>query len=168
MHEALPGHYVQLWHSNKCPSMIRAVLGSGSFIEGWAVYAENLMAVEGFRDHDPLYRLTQLKVYLRTISNAILDQALHCDGISKEDALRLMMQEAFQEQGEAMGKWNRARMSATQLSTYFVGSSEHYAMRERAEKQGGFQLKAYHDKVLSYGSAPARYVSQLMFNEPIT
>ena len=168
VHEAMPGHYVQLWHSNKCPSMIRAVLGSGSFIEGWAVYAENLMAVEGFRDHDPLYRLTQLKVYLRTISNAILDQALHCDGISKEDALRLMMQEAFQEQGEAMGKWNRARMSATQLSTYFVGSSEHYAMRERAEKQGGFQLKAYHDKVLSYGSAPARYVSQLMFNEPIT
>ncbi len=167
VHEAMPGHYVQLWHSNRCPSMVRAVLGSGSFIEGWAVYAENVMAVEGFRDHDPLYRLVQLKVYLRTISNAILDQTLHCEGISKEDAMRLMMQEAFQEEGEATGKWSRARMSATQLSTYFVGSSEHYATRARAEKQPGFNLKTYHDKVLSYGSAPGRYVSQLMFNDPI-
>jgi uncharacterized protein (DUF885 family) len=168
VHEAMPGHYVQLWHSNQCPSTVRAVLGSGSFVEGWAVYAENVMAVEGFRDHDPLYRLVQLKVYLRTISNAILDQALHCDGISKEDAFLLMTQEAFQEEGEALGKWNRARMSATQLSTYFVGSSEHYAMRARAESQRAFNLKAYHDKVLSYGSAPGRYVSQLMFGEPIT
>jgi len=168
VHEAMPGHYVQLWHSNKCPSMIRAVLGSGSFVEGWAVYAENVMAEEGFYDADPLYRLAQLKVYLRAISNAILDQAIHCDGMSREDAMRLMTETAFQEEREAAGKWDRARMSATQLSTYFVGRQEHDGLRAGAEKQPGFSLKAYHDRVLSYGSAPARYVSALMFGGPVT
>src|SRR5438067_4475228 len=168
VHEAMPGHYVQLWHSNKCPSIIRAVLGSGSFVEGWAVYAENVMAEEGFYDADPLYRLAQLKVYLRAISNAILDQAIHCDGMSREDAMRLMTETAFQEEREAAGKWDRARMSATQLSTYFVGRQEHDGLRARAQKQPGFSLKAYHDRVLSYGSAPARYVGALMFGGPIT
>jgi uncharacterized protein (DUF885 family) len=168
VHEAMPGHYVQLWHSNTYPSPIRAVLGSGSFVEGWAVYAENVMAEEGFYGNDPLYRLVQLKVYLRTISNAILDQAIHCDGMSREDAMRLMTQTAFQEEREAAGKWDRARMSATQLSTYFVGRQEHDGLRAQAERQPGFKLKAYHDQVLSYGSAPTRYVGALMFGGAVT
>jgi uncharacterized protein (DUF885 family) len=168
VHEAMPGHYVQLWHSNKCPSAIRAVLGSGSFVEGWAVYAENVMAEEGFYGADPLYRLVQLKVYLRSISNAILDQAIHCDGMSREDAMRLMTQTVFQEEREAAGKWDRARMSATQLSTYFVGRQEHDGLRAQAARRPGFSLKAYHDQVLSYGSAPARYVGALMFGGAIT
>ena len=168
VHEAMPGHYVQLWHSNKCPSRIRAVLGSGSFVEGWAVYAENVMAEEGFYGADPLYRLVQLKVYLRSISNAILDQAIHCEGMSREDAMRLMMETAFQEEREAAGKWDRARMSATQLSTYFVGRQEHDGLRAQAEKRPGFSVKAYHDQTLSYGSAPARYVDALMFGGTIT
>jgi len=168
VHEAMPGHYVQLWHSNKCPSMVRAVLGSGSFVEGWAVYAENVMADAGFYDADPLYKLAQLKVYLRTISNAILDQAIHCDGMSQGDAMKLMTETAFQEEREASGKWDRARLSATQLSTYFVGRQEHDGLRARAEKKGGFNLKAYHDQVLSYGSPPARYAGALMFGDPIT
>jgi uncharacterized protein (DUF885 family) len=169
VHEAMPGHYVQLWHSNTCPSMIRAVLGSGSFIEGWAVYAEGMMVKEGFLDHDPLYQLVQLKVLLRTISNSILDQAIHVDGISKEDAMHLMTVTAFQQEREAAGKWIRASLSSTQLSTYFVGVSEHNAIRAEAERRAGagFALKAYHDKVLSYGSAPARYVQALMFDQPV-
>lgn len=169
VHEAMPGHYVQLWHSNACPSLIRAVLGSGSFIEGWAVYAEGMMVQEGFLDRDPLYQLVQLKVLLRTISNAILDQAIHVDGISKEDAMHLMTVTAFQQEREAAGKWIRASLSSTQLSTYFVGVSEHNAIRAEAERRGGaaFALKAYHDKVLAYGSAPARYVQALMFDTPV-
>jgi len=168
LHEAMPGHYVQLWHSNQCPSVLRSVLWSGSFVEGWAVYAENVMADEGFYHHDPLYKLTQLKVYLRTISNAILDQAIHCDGMSQAEAMRLMTETAFQAEREAAGKWDRARMSATQLSTYFVGRQEHDGLRAEAARQPGFTLKAYHDKVLSYGSPPARYVGALMFGRPIT
>ncbi|MEI9993743.1 MAG: DUF885 domain-containing protein [Rhizomicrobium sp.] len=167
VHEAMPGHYVQLWHANGCPSIIRAVLGSGSFVEGWAVYAEGMMVEQGFRGDEPLYKLAQLKVLLRTITNAILDQALHVDNISKEEAMHLMTVTAFQQEREASGKWTRASLSSTQLSTYFVGVSEHNAIRAEAERRGGFDLKAYHDKVLSYGSAPARYVRALMFDEPI-
>lgn len=168
VHEAMPGHYVQLWHSNQCPSVLRSVLWSGSFVEGWAVYAENVMADEGFYHHDPLCKLTQLKVYLRTISNAILDQAIHCDGMTEAEAMTLMTQTAFQAEREAAGKWDRARMSATQLSTYFVGRQEHDGLRAEAAREPGFTLKAYHDRVLSYGSPPARYAGALMFGRPIT
>jgi uncharacterized protein (DUF885 family) len=169
VHEAMPGHYVQLWHANQCPSMVRAVLSSGSFVEGWAVYAEAMMVEHGFRKDEPLYELAQLKVRLRTITNAILDQALHVDGISKEDAMKLMTVTAFQQEREASGKWTRASLSSAQLSTYFVGVSEHDAIRAEYQKRAGagFGIKTYHDKVLSYGSAPARYVRALMFDEPI-
>jgi uncharacterized protein (DUF885 family) len=169
VHEAMPGHYVQLWHANRCPSIVRAVLGSGSFIEGWAVYAEGVMVERGFRKEEPLYELAQLKVLLRTITNAILDQAVHVDGISKEDAMKLMTITAFQQEREASGKWTRASLSSTQLSTYFVGVSEHDAIRAEYQRRAGatFAFKSYHDKVLSYGSAPARYVRALMFDEAI-
>jgi uncharacterized protein (DUF885 family) len=169
IHEAMPGHYVQIWHSNKYPSVLRAVLSSGSFVEGWAVYAESLMVDQGYRDHDPLYRLIQLKWYLRVISNAILDQAIHVDGMSREDAMKLMTQTTFQEEREAAGKWTRAQLSSTQLPTYFVGVQEHFDLRHAVEKRDGdkFNLKNYHDTVLSFGSPSVRYVRSLMLNEPI-
>ena len=169
VHEAMPGHYVQIWHSNKHPSTLRAVLGSGSFVEGWAVYAERMMAEQGFLDHDPLYRLVQLKWYLRATSNAILDQAIHVDGMSREDAMKMMTQTTFQEESEASGKWVRAQLSSTQLSTYFIGLQEHLDLRREAEQRWGkkFNLKRYHDTVTSFGSPPARYVGELMFDHPI-
>ena len=169
IHEAMPGHYVQIWHSNKYPSVLRAVLGSGSFVEGWAVYAERVMAEAGYRDNDPLYRLIQLKWYLRTISNAILDQAIHVDGMTREQAMDLMTRTTFQEEREAAGKWVRAQLSSAQLPTYFVGVQEHLDMRKAVEAKLGesFDLKTYHDKVLSFGSPSARYVRALMLDEPI-
>lgn len=170
IHEAMPGHYVQIWHSNKYPSVLRAVLSSGSFVEGWAVYAEKVMADEGYLDGDPLYRLIQLKWYLRTISNAILDQAIHVDGMSRDEAMKLMVEGTFQEEREAAGKWVRAQLSSAQLPTYFVGVQEHLDLRRAVEQREGaaFKLKAYHDKVLSFGSPSARYVRSLMLDEPIT
>ena len=169
VHEAMPGHYVQIWHSNKHSTTLRSVLGSGSFVEGWAVYAERMMAQQGFLDHDPLYRLVQLKWYLRATANAILDQAIHVDGMSRDDAMKLMTQTTFQEEREAAGKWVRAQLSSTQLSTYFVGVQEHLDIRREAEQRWGkqFNLKRYHDAVTSYGSPPARYVGELMFGRPI-
>ncbi len=169
VHEAMPGHYVQIWHSNQFPSTVRAVLGSGSFIEGWAVYAERMMAEQGFLDHDPLYRLVQLKWYLRATANALLDQAIHVDGMSKDDAMKLMTQTTFQEEREASGKWVRAQLSSTQLSTYFVGVQEHLDILREAHKtwDKNFDLKRYHDTVTSFGSPPARYVEELMFDHPI-
>jgi uncharacterized protein (DUF885 family) len=169
VHEAMPGHYVQLWHSNKNPSILRAVLSSGSFVEGWAVYSEKMMVDAGFRDHDPLYRLINLKWYLRVISNALLDQGIQVDGMTSEQAMKLMTEQAFQEEREAAGKWVRAELGSAQLPTYFVGVQEHMDLRHEAERREGanFNLKKYHDKVLSFGSPPARYVHELMFDEPI-
>lgn len=169
VHEAMPGHYVQLWHSNSYPSTLRAVLGSGSFVEGWAVYAEEMMVEQGFRADDPLYRLTQLKVQLRTITNAIIDQAIHVDGMSRDEMMRLLTETAFQEEREAAGKWRRAQLSFTQLSTYFVGFQEHLETRAAAQARDGadFDLKRYHDGILSFGSPPGRFARQLLLNEPI-
>jgi uncharacterized protein (DUF885 family) len=169
VHEAMPGHYVQLFHSNSYPSVVRAILGSGSFIEGWAVYGENMMVEQGFRADDPLYKLSQLKVLLRTVTNSIIDQAIHCDGMTQEQMMQLLTQTAFQEEREAAGKWRRAQLSVTQLSTYFVGFSEHMETRAAAQHRDGanFNLKTYHDGILAYGSPPMRYARALYLNEPI-
>jgi uncharacterized protein (DUF885 family) len=169
VHEAMPGHYVQLWHSNRYPSTLRAVLSSGSFIEGWACYAQDMMGEVGYFGDDPLRQLVNMKWALRVIANAILDPSIHVDGMEREEAMQLMTVGAFQEEREAAGKWIRAQVSSAQLPTYFVGWREHYALRAEAARRWGeaFNLKRYHDTVLSFGSPPARYVQALMFDEPI-
>jgi uncharacterized protein (DUF885 family) len=169
IHEAMPGHYLQIAHSNRYPSVLRAMLGSGPFVEGWAVYTERVMQEQGFRADDPLMRLVQLKWYLRSITNAIMDSAIHVDGMTRDEAMELMVETGFQEEREAAGKWVRAQLTAAQLSTYFVGYQEHSDMRAEAERRAGdkFDLKAHHDKVLSFGSPPVRMVRALLFDEPI-
>ena len=169
IHEGTPGHYLEGWHSAKFPSTLRAVLRSGMFAEGWAVYTEKMMADAGYLDNDPLFRLVQLKFYLRTIANAILDQGVHVDGWSREQAMDLMVNQTFQQESEAAGKWTRAQLTSAQLPTYFVGVQEHYDTRKAVEAKLGdkFNLKAYHDQVLSYGAPPVRFVRELMLDQPI-
>jgi len=169
VHEAMPGHYLQLAHANRYPSTLRAVLGSSPFVEGWAVYAEKMMVDQGYGGHDPLLKLVQLKWYLRSIVNAMLDQAVHVDGISRTEAMKLMTESGFQEEREAAGKWTRAQLTSAQLSVYFVGALEHFALRGEAEQRAGaaFNLREYHDAVLSFGAPPVRFARQLMFDLPI-
>jgi uncharacterized protein (DUF885 family) len=169
IHEAMPGHYLEGAHSAQFPSTLRAVLRSGLFAEGWAVYTERMMTDAGYADNDPLFKLVQRKFYLRTIANALLDQGVHVDNWSREQAMHLMTHDAFQQEREAAGKWVRAQLSSAQLPTYFVGVQEQFDLRRAVEaKQGtGFNLKAYHDQVLSYGAPPVRYVRELMLDEPI-
>lgn len=169
IHEAMPGHYLQLAHANQYPSVLRAVLSSGPFIEGWAVYTEGVMIQQGYMDGDPLMKLIQLKWYVRTIVNAMLDQAVHVDGMERDAAMKLMRDQGFQEEREAAGKWVRAQLTSAQLPTYFVGAQEHMALRAEAGQKLGaaFDMKTYHDKVLSYGSPPVRYARALMFELPI-
>lgn len=169
IHEGVPGHYLQLALSKRHPSVLRSVLWSGSFVEGWAVYAERVMIDEGYMDYDPLMRLINLKWYLRAVTNAIIDQAIHVDNMSRDAAMKLMIEGGFQEEREAAGKWVRAQLSSTQLSTYFVGAQEHFDMRRAVEKAWGaeFTLRRYHDQALSYGSPPVKYVKALMLGEPI-
>lgn len=169
IHEGIPGHYLEGWHSAKFPSTLRGVLRSGMFAEGWAVYTERMMQEQGYLGGDPLFHLVQLKFYLRTIANAILDQGVHVDGWSREQAMRLMTHDAFQQESEASGKWVRAQLSSAQLPTYFVGLQEHLDLRQAVQREqgDGFNLKAYHDQVLSYGAPPVRFVRELMLDQPI-
>jgi uncharacterized protein (DUF885 family) len=141
---------------------VRAIFQSGTFIEGWAVFAEQLMAEAGYGG--PEVKMQQLKMRLRVICNAIIDQSIHAGKMSEQEALDVMMKEGFQQEGEAVGKWKRARLTSSQLSTYFVGVTEHLDLRERAMARDGakFNIKAYNDAVLSFGSPPVKYVREML------
>ena len=169
IHEGVPGHYLQIALSNRYPSPLRSVLWSGPFVEGWAVYAEEMMIENGYMDGDPLMKLINLKWYLRAVTNAIIDSAIHVDGMTREAAMRLMVEGGFQEEREAAGKWVRAQLTSAQLSTYFVGYLEHKEMRAAVQEKWGddFTLRRYHDQALSYGSPPARFVRALMLGDDI-
>ena len=169
IHEGVPGHYLQIALSNRYPSALRSVLWSGPMVEGWAVYAERMMVDEGYLDHDPLMRLINLKWYLRAVTNAIIDSAIHVDGMTREEAMKLMIEGGFQEEREAAGKWVRAQLTSAQLSTYFVGYQEHAEMRSAVEVEWGdeFTLRRYHDQALSYGSPPVKYIRALILGEKI-
>jgi len=164
VHEAMPGHYLQLSHANEfhAPTLVRAIFQSGTFIEGWAVYCEQMMAEQGYGG--PEVKMQQLKMRLRAICNSILDQSIHAGKMTEQEAMDLMMKEAYQQEGEAVAKWKRARLTSAQLSTYFVGVSEHLDLREAARKKLGrnFNLMRYNDRVISYGSPPVKYVRELM------
>src|SRR6266699_2005726 len=164
VHEAMPGHYLQLAHANEfhAPTLVRAIFRSGTFIEGWAVYTEQMMAQQGYGG--PEVKMQQLKMRLRAIANAILDQSIHAGNMTEQQAMDLMTKATFQEQGEATLKWKRARLTSAQLSTYFVGVSEHLDLRAAAQKKFGkdFDLKKYNDQVISYGSPPVKYVRELL------
>ena len=159
IHEAMPGHYLQLMHNNKFVSKLRAVFGSGAFVEGWAVYTEWLMAERGFGG--PRVKLQRQKMLLRAAANTILDHDIHTGAMEEKDALALMTGEAFQEEGEAVGKWKRARLTSAQLSTYFYGFSEFMKIRHAAETKPGFTERAYHDRLLSFGSPAMKLLRQL-------
>jgi uncharacterized protein (DUF885 family) len=160
VHEAMPGHFLQLMHNNGFRSQIRAVFSSGAFVEGWAVYAEWVMAKRGFGG--PKVRLMRQKMVLRLCANAILDHDIHAGNMDEKEALSLMMKDAFQEEGEAVGKWRRARLSSAQLTTYYYGFTEMMKLRTAAEKTAGFTERAYHDRVLGFGSPSMKALREIM------
>jgi len=164
IHEAYPGHYVQLEYSNRHPSLIRKILSSGVFAEGWAVYTEQMMLDQGFMDRDLPLRLIQLKFYLRAVTNAILDQKLHTQNMSDEEAMTLMVDGAYQSEGEAAGKLIRAKQTSCQLSTYFVGRMAFYRLRQQIQREMGedFSLGRYHEAVLDHGTLPVKYLPELV------
>jgi uncharacterized protein (DUF885 family) len=169
MHEGLPGHYTQLEYANRVQPewrrVLRSIFGSGPYIEGWAQYAEEVMLERGFHDgKDPKMTLTFRKEELRVLANAILDVRLHTRGMTDQQALDLMMKDAFQERQEAEGKLRRAKLSSAQLPTYFVGWQAWRGLRRDVEAARGaaFDLRAYHDEVLSYGAIPMRALRRLV------
>jgi uncharacterized protein (DUF885 family) len=167
IHEAIPGHYTQLVYSNQSPSMIKSIFGNSCMIEGWAVYTELMMMENGFGNQEDEMWLMYYKWNLRATCNTILDYSVHVKDMSKEDAMHLLINEAFQQQAEAEGKWRRVSVTQVQLCCYFTGYTEIYDFREELKKQQGdqFNLKKFHEKFLSYGSAPVKYIKELMLAE---
>jgi uncharacterized protein (DUF885 family) len=164
IHEAYPGHYVQLDYSNRVRSPIRKILSSGVFAEGWAVYTEQMMLDQGYGEGDLALRLHQLKFYLRAVLNAILDYSMHCTEMSDEQAMELLVGRGYQTEGEAFGKVQRAKQSSCQLSTYFVGRTAFYRLRQNVQRARGenFNLQEFHEQVLNCGTIPVKYLQELV------
>lgn len=197
IHEAIPGHFVQLYWGKREPSRVRKVFDNGPFVEGWAVYTERLMVEAGYAGVGPSHdkrpkgvsealwtvqrsdelrakaiRLHGLKFYLRTVTNAILDHEIHAGDMTREQAIELMVERSFQERGEAEAKWVRAQVTSTQLSTYFVGATAWFRLREHAEQRAAaagvpFDLLAFHEAALAHGAPPVHRLPELMGWEPI-
>jgi uncharacterized protein (DUF885 family) len=189
IHEGYPGHYVQLEYSRRHPSLVRRVLYSGVFAEGWAVYCEQMMLDQGYGrspsfaagwrgEGDPFtdrrisagdrsilaLRLNQLKFYLRSVINAILDNKMHSTQMTDAEALKFLVEGAFQTEGEALAKIVRAKQSSCQLSTYFVGRTAFYRLRQQIQREQGdqFNLGRYHEAVLDHGTLPVKYLPELV------
>jgi uncharacterized protein (DUF885 family) len=161
IHEAMPGHYLQLAHSRRFAGSgtdVRAALWSGAFVEGWAVYTEELMAAYGYPgEGDPrAVRMQQLKMQLRMAINAILDARVHAHGLTEDAAMALMTGRGFQEEGEAAGKWRRALLTSAQLSTYYVGYTEVADLAGELLAEPGATPRGVHDRMLAHGSPPIR------------
>ncbi len=160
VHEAMPGHFLQLMYNNRFPSKLRAVFSSGPFVEGWAVYSEWVMAKHGFGG--PKVRIQREKMVLRLAVNALLDHGVHAGSMTEAEGLTLMTNEAFQEEGEAVGKWKRALLTSAQLTTYYHGFTEMMKLRAANEDAPGFTERTFHDKVLSFGSPSMRHLRALV------
>lgn len=183
IHEAVPGHYLQGVYGNRSSSMPRAIFQSGLFAEGWAVYVTQVMMDVGYGADDPALMLTHWKFYLRSITNAIIDTRIHCDGMSEEAAVALMVDGGFQEEAEARNKYKRARLSSTQLSTYFAGSMEMWDIELQARRRAagaasivpgdlpgglgvtpGFRYRDHLESVIGHGAPPPSLLRRALFD----
>jgi uncharacterized protein (DUF885 family) len=168
LHEALPGHYVQAEHANEIQPvnrrLARALFGNGAYVEGWAEYGAQVMMQQGFADNDPRYRISYLKVWLRALGNTILDVRLQTMEMTDDQALSFMMNDAFQTRAEAEGKLQRAKLSSTQLPTYYVGTSEWWHLRRAYEAAKGkdFRLADFHDRALDEGALPVPWIENIL------
>jgi len=168
IHEAVPGHYVQLIYANRSPSFIKSIFGNGAMIEGWAVYAERMMLESGYGDDKAEMWLIYSKWNLRSVCNTILDYGVHVLDMSEADVMDLLTRQAFQTQAEAADKWKRVQRTSVQLTSYFAGYSAIYDLRERLKRERGdaFDLKRFHEQFLSYGNAPVAVIGPLMLASP--
>jgi uncharacterized protein (DUF885 family) len=171
IHEALPGHYVQAEHANEIQPvtrrLARALYGNGAYVEGWAEYIAQVMMAEGFADNDPRYRISYLKVWLRAVGNTILDVRMQTMNMTDDQAMSFMMNDAFQTRAEAEGKLQRAKLSSTQLPTYFVGTTEWWRLRRQYEVAKGkdFTLADFHDRALDQGALPVPWLAKILISK---
>ena len=167
IHEAVPGHYLQLDWSNRCPSLPRAVFGSGVFAEGWAVYVTQVMMDVGYGADDPALLLAHWKYYLRAITNTLMDVRIHAGTMTESEAMVMMVDGGFQETSEATEKWSRARLSSTQLCEYFLGGVEMTELEHEARRREGdrFAWRPFLESVVSHGTPPMPIIRDILFGD---
>jgi uncharacterized protein (DUF885 family) len=136
-------------------------------VEGWAVYSEEMMLDNGYND-EPEMKLMWYKWHLRSVCNTILDYSVHAENMSKQDGIKFLTREAFQEQAEADGKWKRVSVTSVQLDSYYTGYKEIMGLRDAYKKKVGdkYKLKEFNERFLSYGSAPVKYIKEAMLAKP--
>jgi uncharacterized protein (DUF885 family) len=168
IHEALPGHYVQAEHADDVEPptrrVLRSLFGNGAYVEGWAEYIADVMTEEGYLDHSPKFGLVRRKIILRAVSNTILDIRLQTMNMTDQEAMDLMLNDTFQTQAEAEGKLRRAKLSSTQLPTYFVGMRQWWELRKKyqAAKGKAFTLEGFHNAALDQGPLPIDYLEKII------
>lgn len=164
IHEAMPGHCMQGVYNNRSGSIIKSVFGNGAMVEGWAVYCEQMMMENGWGNNAPELWLTLYKWRLRECSNVLIDYGIQCLHYSEADVYKLLKNETFQEDAQIKEKYHRASVSQVQLCSYFTGLSDILALREAYKNKMGsnYTLKDFHEKFLSYGSAPVKYIREVM------
>jgi uncharacterized protein (DUF885 family) len=164
IHEAIPGHYTQLVYANRSPSLVKSIFGNGAMIEGWAVYSELMMLQNGYGNNSDEIWLLWDKWNMRSTLNAVVDNLIQTQNATEQDVVALLTGAGFQEEAEARNKWHRATLSQVQLSSYFTGYTEIVALREEVKAREGsaFNLKNFNEQFLSYGSAPVKYIRDLM------
>ncbi|HEX2883988.1 MAG TPA: DUF885 domain-containing protein [Candidatus Limnocylindria bacterium] len=167
IHEAVPGHYLQLAWSNRCDSLPRSVFGSGVFAEGWAVYVTQVMMDVGYGSDDPALMLVHWKFFLRAITNTLMDIRIHAGSMTEEEAMTLMVEGGFQERSEASEKWSRARLSSTQLCEYFLGFTEmtELEQEERRRRRDDFAWRPFLESVLSHGTPPMPVIRDILYGD---
>ena len=168
IHEAVPGHYLQLSWSNRCDSLPRAVFGSGVFAEGWAVYVTQVMIDAGYGADDPALRLNHWKYFLRAVTNTLMDIRIHTGSMGEDEAMVMMVDGGFQERSEATEKWSRARLSSTQLCEYFLGSVEMTELEREARRRAAadgqaFSWRPFLESVISHGTPPMPVIRDILF-----
>jgi len=160
IHEAMPGHYVQLEYANdvqpKSRRLLRNIFGNGPYIEGWAVYTQQLMTDQGYMNNDTGMRLTLMKQLLRVLANTVLDVRLQTMGMTEQQALDLMINDTYQEKEEATAKLQRAQLSSCQLPTYYSGWKGWLQVRDRYQqaKGNGFSIREFHEQALKESAVP--------------
>jgi uncharacterized protein (DUF885 family) len=168
IHEAVPGHYLQLAYANRSDSLVRAIFESGVFAEGWAVYVTQVMMDVGYGADDPALMLVHWKFFLRSITNTLMDLRIHAGDMTQEEAMEPMVNGGFQEEGEATNKWDRARLSSTQLCEYFLGSVgmdelEAEARRRAAAEGREFVYRPFLESVLAHGTPSIPVIRDILF-----
>ena len=168
IHEALPGHYVQAEHANNIQPetrrLVRGLFSNGAYVEGWAEYIAQVMMDAGFLNNDLRFRMVMRKIRLRVLGNTILDIRMHTMNMSDQEAMDLMTKDCFQTKAEADGKLTRAKLSSTQLPTYYLGIREWFKVRHDYEAKAGknFDMLKFHNQVLDEGALPVPEVGKLV------